>query len=294
MGAELLDREALVRDRLRYVSDLAGLDLARLALHGPEETLVATEYAQPAIFALAAACLDLFRERAGVTAAFYAGHSLGEYTALYAASSLSWEEAAALVVKRGQAIAEACRANPGTMAAVLGLEDDVVAEVCREASAAAGLVVPANFNGPGQVVISGSIPGVSRASELAKERGGKVSPLKVSGAFHSPLVAAAGEAMAPALAAVEIKPPTGTFVPNVTGQPASEPELIRSLLAEQIASPVRWKETMGLLVEGAADAAIEFGHGRVLAGMLKKVKRDFPVTNVYDGASLEAAVADLR
>jgi len=293
MGAELLEREALVRERFHYVSKLADRDLAQLALQGPEETLVATEYAQPAIFALAASCLDLFRDRTGNAAVFYAGHSLGEYTALYAAAALSWEEAAALVVRRGQAIANACRHNPGTMAAILGLEDNAVVEICEEASSH-GTVVPANFNCPGQVVISGTVEGVAKASELAKDRGGKASPLKVSGAFHSPLVAPAGEEMASVLATADLRPPLATFVPNVTGKPESDPERIRELLVKQIAHPVRWTATMELLVAGEADAALEFGHGRVLAGMLKKVKRDFPVYNIYDEASLAAVVADLR
>jgi len=254
---------------------------------------VATENAQPAIFALSAACFDLFGERCPVGADFYAGHSLGEFTALYAAGALSFDEAASLVCRRGRFIAEACAQNPGTMAAVMGLEDDAVEEICREASGA-GVVIPANYNTPGQLVISGSAEGVARAGELARERGGKFIPLKVSGAFHSPLVEAAAERMKEALAGATIEPPGAAFIANASGKAASQPEVIRDLLYKQIAHPVRWTETLDRMVAGGVDTAVEFGHGRVLAGMFKKVKRDVALYNVNDAASLSAAAEACR
>jgi [acyl-carrier-protein] S-malonyltransferase len=293
MGAELFEREPTVGAYFERVSALLGRDLKAITLDGPEETLVATENAQPAIFALSAACFDLFRERCPVAADFYAGHSLGEFTALYAAGALSFDDAASLVCRRGRFIADACAENPGTMAAVMGLEDEAVEEICKDASAA-GPVVPANYNTPGQLVISGCAEGVARAGELAAERGGKFVPLKVSGAFHSPLVAGAAERMKDALKEAAIEPPAAVFIANASGKAASQPEVIRDLLYKQIAHPVRWTQTLDRMVAGDVDTGAEFGHGRVLAGMFKKVKRDVVVHNVNDAASLAAAAEACR
>ncbi|HUU56672.1 MAG TPA: ACP S-malonyltransferase [bacterium] len=293
MGAELFEREPVVDEYFAKVSAALGRDLKAITLAGPEETLVATENAQPAIFALSAACYDLFGERCPVAADFYAGHSLGEFTALYAAGALSFDDAASLVCRRGRFIADACAENPGTMAAVMGLADDAVEDICREASAA-GLVVPANYNTPGQLVISGTAEGVARAGELAGERGGKFVPLKVSGAFHSPLVAGAAERMKDALRGPALEPPNAVFIANASGKAASQPEVIRDLLYKQIAHPVRWSQTLDRMVAGDVSTVVEFGHGRVLSGMFKKVKRDVVVYNVNDAASLEAAAEACR
>ncbi len=293
MGAELFDREPSVGERFAKVSELLGRDLKAITLRGPEETLVATENAQPAIFALSAACFDLFAQRCPVAADFYAGHSLGEYTALYAAGSLSFEDAASLVCRRGQFIADACAESPGTMAAITGLDEATTETICEEASAA-GVVVPANYNTPGQVVVSGSEAGVAEAGRLAGERGGKFIPLKVSGAFHSPLVAGAAERMKEALREVMIQPPAGVFVANASGKAASQPEVVRDLLYKQIYRPVRWSETQERMAAGDVDVAVEFGHGRVLTGMFKKVNRDARIFNVSDEASLAAAAEACR
>jgi [acyl-carrier-protein] S-malonyltransferase len=293
MGAELFEREPLVGEYFGRVSAVLGRDLKAITLEGPEETLVATENAQPAIFALSAACFDLFGERCPLAADFYAGHSLGEYTALYAAGALSFDDAAALVSRRGQFIADACAQNAGTMAAVMRLDDAAVEGICEEASAA-GVVVPANYNTPGQVVVSGSEAGVARAGELAGERGGKFVPLKVSGAFHSPLVAAAAERMKEALREFMIQTPAGVFVANASGKAAGQPEVIRDLLYKQISRPVRWSETLERMTAGDVDTVVEFGHGRVLTGMFKKVNRDARIFNVGDEASLAAAAEAFR
>lgn len=289
MGADLFAADPRFDAYFQKASEKLGRDLKAIALQGPEEALVATENAQPAIFCLSAACLDAFREQCpSARADFFAGHSLGEYTALYAAGALAFDEALMLVCKRGAFVAAAGAAQPGTMGAVLGLEDNVVEELCREA-AAAGLVVPANYNTPGQVVVSGTPAGVAHAGELAAARGGKFSPLKVSGAFHSPLVADAAAKMKDALAGAAIQTPAPTFIANVTGEPASDPELIRDLLYRQIDHPVRWRQTQDRMVADGVETIIEFGNGRVLAGMFKKVKRDAKLLNVFDGASLAAA-----
>jgi len=291
MGAEFFAADPRFDDYSRRASEQLGRDLKAIALQGPEETLVATENAQPAIFCLSAACLDAFREKCSPGRAdYYAGHSLGEYTALYAAGALAFDDALALVCKRGAYVAAAGAARPGTMGAVLGLEDGVVENICLEASAA-GLVVPANYNTQGQVVVSGTPAGVARAGELAVARGGKFSPLKVSGAFHSPLVVDAAEKMKASLVGVPIGIPRGEFIPNVTGEVEDNAEAIRELLYQQIASPVRWGKTMETMIAGGVTTIIEFGHGRVLSGMFKKAKRDIKTFNVFDEASLTAAVA---
>ncbi len=293
MGAELFAQEPLLREYFAKVSGTLGRGLEEITLEGPEETLVATENAQPAIFALSAACFDLFRKRCPTTADFYAGHSLGEYTALYAAGALTLDDAISSVCRRGELIAAACAANAGTMAAVLGMEDDAVEELCDEA-AAAGTVVPANYNTPGQVVVSGTAAAVTRVGELAASRGAKFRPLKVSGAFHSPLVAMAGEQMKDVLRTIRVEPPAGTFLANASGKAAGQPEVIRDLLAKQIVRPVRWREALERMVRGGVDVAVEFGHGRVLAGMFKKVKRDVRVFSVGDEAGLDAAASACR
>jgi [acyl-carrier-protein] S-malonyltransferase len=293
MGAELFERAPLLDEYFGIISEKLGRDLKAITLTGPEETLVATENAQPAIFALSAACFDLFGEQCPSAAAFYAGHSLGEYTALYAAGALSFDDAATLVCRRGEFIADSCAQNPGTMAAVMRLDDAAVEEICKEASSA-GVVVPANFNTPGQIVVSGSEAGVARAGDLAAERGGKFVPLKVSGAFHSPLVADAAERMKETLAGFCIQTPTATFIANASGEAASRPEIIRDLLYKQISHPVRWTQTLGVMTTGGVDTVVEFGHGRVLTGMFKKVKRDARIFNVGDEASLASAAEACR
>jgi len=294
MGAPLFAADAGIGDYFARASALLGRDLKKITLEGPEATLVATENAQPAIFCLAAACYDIFRSKYAETRGegFYAGHSLGEYTALYAAGALDFDTALGLVCRRGQYVADAGAAAPGTMGAVLGLEDGAVEELCRDASSA-GVVVPANYNAPGQVVISGEPAAVAKAGELAAARGGKFTALKVSGAFHSPLVAPAAERMRGELAAATVAAPRGTFLPNVTAAPAADPAVVRDALYRQIASPVRWRATMDYMLGEGVTAAVEFGHGRVLAGVFKKVKRDLPVFNVADEASADAAAAAL-
>jgi [acyl-carrier-protein] S-malonyltransferase len=292
MGRAMADAFPEVGERFAAVGDVLGRDVLDIALNGPAETLVATENAQPAIFALSAACLDVFRKESDVAPDWTAGHSLGEYTALYCAGSLDYDTAARLVCRRGEFVAEACAENPGTMAAVLKLADGDVEEVCKEASDV-GPVVAANFNTPGQVVVSGSEEGVAEASRLAGERGGRAIPLKVSGAFHSPLIAAAGERMREVLADAAIEPPGCMFVANASGKAASQPDVIRDLLYKQITRPVLWTHTMDRMLADGVDTFVEFGHGAVLTGMVKKMAPGVRRLQVNDPGSLENALAEL-
>jgi [acyl-carrier-protein] S-malonyltransferase len=292
MGSAMADAFPEVRERFAVVSDVLGRNLLDIALTGPTETLVATENAQPAIFALSAACLDVFRKESNLKPDWTAGHSLGEYTALYSAESLDYNTASRLVCNRGEFVAEACAENPGTMAAILKLSDADVEGICKEASTA-GLVVPANFNTPGQVVISGNEEGVAEASRLANEKGGRAIPLKVSGPFHSSLIAEAGERMREVLAGATIEPPGCMFVANASGKAASQPEVIRDLLYKQITRPVLWTHTMDRMLAGGVDTFVEFGHGTVLAGMVKKMAPEAKRINVRDPETLENALRKL-
>lgn len=281
-----------VAERFEVTSDLLGRDLLAIALNGPAETLVATENAQPAIFAFSAACLDIFRSNGGPEPDWTAGHSLGEYTALYSARSLDYDTAARLVCRRGEFIAEACAQNSGTMAAVLNLSDGEVEELCRSALKS-GTVVAANFNTPGQVVISGTEEAVAEAAQLAAEIGARVIPLKVSGPFHSPLVAEAGERMREELKHARIEPPEYMFIANASGKAASQPEVIRDLLYKQITRPVLWSHTIDRMLAGGVDTFVEFGHGNVLTGMVKKMAPTARRINVRDPQTLENALKEL-
>jgi [acyl-carrier-protein] S-malonyltransferase len=292
MGSAMAGVFPEMRERFAVVSDFLGRDLLDIALDGPADVLIATENAQPAIFALSAACLDVFRKESNVKPDWTAGHSLGEYTALYCAGSLDYDTAARLVCRRGEFIADACAENPGTMAAVLKLADGDVEEICKEASSV-GPVVPANFNTPGQIVVSGSEDGVAEASRLAGERGGRAIPLKVSGPFHSPLIAEAGERMRGALADAAVEPPRCMFVANASGKAASQPEVIRDLLYKQITRPVLWTHTMDRMLADGVDTFVEFGHGTVLTGMVKKIAPEARRINVSDPVNLENALREL-
>jgi [acyl-carrier-protein] S-malonyltransferase len=292
MGLAMADAFPEVGERFAVVSDFSGRDLLDIALNGPADILIATENAQPAIFALSAVCLDVFRKESNFKPDWTAGHSLGEYSALYCAGSFDYDTAARLVCRRGEFVADACTENRGTMAAVLKLSDADVEGICKEASAV-GLVVTANFNTPGQVVVSGTEEGVAEASRLANEKGGRAIPLKVSGPFHSPLIAEAGERMREMLAGVVIEPPGCMFVANASGKAASQPEVIRDLLYKQITRPVLWTHTMDRMLADGVDTFVEFGHGTVLTGMVKKMAPEARRINVSDPGNLESALKEL-
>jgi [acyl-carrier-protein] S-malonyltransferase len=199
-----------------------------------------------------------------------AGHSLGEYSALVVSGALDFEEALALVKDRAQSMQDACEANPGAMAAVIGLDASVVEQICAETRG--GVVDIANINSPGQVVISGEPEAVKAACEIAKERGAKRAiPLKVSGAFHSRLMKSAAEKFHPSISSANISPPEKSFLPNVSASITQDPEQIRLGLAEQICSPVRWRATIEKMICEGVDTFIEVGPGKILTGLLKRI-----------------------
>lgn len=286
MGAKLADSFAPAKALLDKANQVLGFDLADILRNGPEDRLVRTDITQPAIFTVSAMAMEAVKD-AGVACDYMAGHSLGEYSALYAAGAFSFEEGLALVRLRGQLMAQAGEKSPGAMAAVLGLDPDKLAAVLLEASAA-GLVVAANYNSPGQIVISGTVAGVEAASRLAEAAGAKkVVRLAVSGAFHSPLMEFAVPGFKEGLAKVSVKAPKVPLISNVEAAPVSEPEAIKSLLLKQLTSPVRWVESMQKAIGLGCGEALEVGPGKVLMGLARGISRDLKVTPVENPEDLK-------
>ncbi|HEY0970988.1 MAG TPA: ACP S-malonyltransferase [Gemmatimonadales bacterium] len=273
MGRELAGSFAAARAAFDAVDAALGTPLSRLCFDGPADELTLTHNAQPALYAHGAAAWavvgDSLRDR--VVAA--AGHSLGEFTAYHAAGTLSLADGARLVRRRGELMLAAGEARPGAMAAVLGDISEPIEALCERATAEAGLVVPANYNAPGQLVVSGDAAGVDRLAELAKEAGAKrAMRLNVSGAFHSPLMQPAAEGLGVALADATFGDPAFPVASNVTAELVSEGAAARELLVRQLTSPVRWTELVGMLVARHPDALyVELGPGNVLTGLMKRI-----------------------
>lgn len=284
MGKKLAESFAPAKAILDKANSVLGFDLADILFNGPEDRLVKTDITQPAIFTVSAMALEAVKD-AGVTFDYVAGHSLGEYSALYAAGAFSFEDGLALVRLRGQLMAQAGDKSPGAMAAILGLDPEKLGAVLRDASSA-GVVVAANYNSPGQIVISGSVAGVEAASKLAEPAGAKkVVRLAVSGAFHSPLMEFAVPGLKDGLAKVKVSAPKVPLISNVEAAPVSDPETIKSLLIKQLTSSVRWVESMQKALSLGATEALEVGPGKVLMGLARGISRDMkvtPVENVED------------
>lgn len=269
MGKDLYEHSADVRRLYEFASDQLSADIARISFEGPAEELKKTKFTQPAIMLHSLAVLTVMQNELPQFQ-FAAGHSLGEYAALAAAGVLRFTDAIAAVVRRAALMEEACVKNPGTMAAVMGLDDAALEKVCSEASDV-GTVVPANFNSNNQTVISGHIPAVQKACELAKAAGAKRAiMLEVGGAFHSPLMASAREGLAAYLKDMVILPSRQQVVANVTARPAATGDEIKQLLVEQVTAPVRWAQTMSYLTGEGVTRVIEVGPGKVLTGMAKR------------------------
>ena len=272
MGKDLADRFPIARDTFAEIDDALGAHLSRIMWEGPESELVLTHNTQPAILAHSAAVLAVVRERLG-DMALAAGHSLGEYSAYIAAGSLSVADAARLVRRRGELMLEAGQARPGAMSAVLGLDTEAVALCCAEASGADGVAVAANLNAPDQTVISGDPDAVAAAGERCKAAGAKrVLPLKVSGAFHSPLMAPAVPGLRDVLGEVEFREPAFPVVANATASPVGTADEAKALLVDQLTAPVRWVDCMQTAARLHPEARfLEVGPGSVLTGLLKRI-----------------------
>jgi [acyl-carrier-protein] S-malonyltransferase len=272
MGKDLAERFPAARDTFAAIDEALGSSLSRLMWQGPEDDLTLTHNTQPAILAHSAAVLAVVGERLGPVAAA-AGHSLGEYSAHIAAGTLTAVDAARLVRRRGELMFTAGQERPGAMAAVLGLATEEVEAACDEASGPDGIAVPANLNAPDQTVISGDPAGVTRAGERCKARGAKrVIPLKVSGAFHSPLMAPAVDGLREALTEASFADPVFPVIANASGEAVRTGVDAKRLLVDQLTAPVRWVACMQAAAALAPGATfIEIGPGNVLAGLVKRI-----------------------
>jgi [acyl-carrier-protein] S-malonyltransferase len=267
--------------------------LSSLCFEGPEEILKRTENTQPALYLVSAATLHALRE-AGITPDAVAGHSLGEYTALHAASVLDFESGLLTVRERGLAFAAAGAERPGAMAAIIGLPGAKVAEICASVSTDTEVAVTANYNEPSQTVISGDPAAVERAREACTAAGAKRAlPLPVSGAFHSPLVASAAERLRAFFANVQFHTPRIKFVNNVSAEAIDDPEVIQMGLLDQVTFSVRWVECVQKLVELGAEAFVEVGSGKVLAGLAKRIAPEIPVYTTESADSLKKTIEAL-
>ena len=271
MGKDLADAFPEARRVWEEADDALGFALSRLCWEGPDDELTLTRNAQPALLAHSAAVWAVLAD-AGLDVVAAAGHSLGEFSAYHAAGSLGFADALRTVRRRGELMFQGGQARPGTMAAVLGLDDEVVDGVCREASTDDSVVVAAYFNSPGQVVVSGDVAAVERASAMLVSAGAKkVQALNVSGAFHSPLMEVAATGLQEQLDLVQMATPAFPIVSNVTATPVSDAAEGRVLLVQQLTSPVRWTQSVRTMLGLGVESFLEIGPGKVLTGMLKRI-----------------------
>jgi [acyl-carrier-protein] S-malonyltransferase len=278
MGKDLYDRSLIARELFEKANFLLGFRITDLMFNGTDEDLKQTKVTQPAIFIhsaiLAAVLEDSFKPE------MVAGHSLGEFSALVANKALSFEDGLILVSKRAGAMQKACEISPSTMAAIIGLDDKIVEETC---AAINEIVVPANYNCPGQIVISGSNEGIEKAIELLKAKGAKMAvKLAVGGAFHSPLMEPARIELEDAIQETHFSKPICPVYQNVTAKPSTDPDEIKANLVAQLTSPVRWTQTIRNMISDGAALFTEVGPGKVLEGLIKKINKDVAL----DGVSL--------
>ena len=297
MGQALAERFPAARLLFQEVDEALSQNLSRLMFEGPEDELTLTENAQPALLAVSLAVVRVLEREAGLDlarhAAYVAGHSLGEYSALAAAGALSVADAARLVKRRGQAMQKAVPLGQGAMAALLGIEIDAAREVA-EAAADGQICAVANDNSPGQIVVSGHRAAVERAVALAAEQGARRSiMLPVSAPFHSPLMRPAADMMAEALGKSALEAPAAPLVANVTAAATSDPSEIKELLVEQVTRMVRWRESVQLFAENEVEEVVEIGVGRVLAGLVKRIDRTLAAISVGAPSEVEALASRL-
>jgi len=281
MGRDLYESSRAARAVFDEADAALGFSLSRLCFHGPEDDLRQTVNAQPAIMTMSIACLRAtaeMKEQAGIPLhpLFVAGHSLGEYTALVAANVLDFGDGVCLVRERGRLMQEAGLSRPGGMVAILGLDEAAVREICRESGAEV-----ANFNSPGQIVISGSKRALGRAMRLAEKRKArKVIPLQVSGAFHSSLMQPAANGMAEAIGKLSFRRPTIPIIGNSTGGPVTTADAVKAELLSQLTSPVQWQGSVEYMASSGVKTFVEFGPGRALAGLIKRIRDGLEVLNI--------------
>jgi len=284
MAKDLFDKSVEAKEMIKTADDALGINLSYIMFNGPEDQLKQTEFTQPAIFLHSVIIASLVRSLQPEASA---GHSLGEYSALVSANAIQFYDAIKLVRSRGKAMQQAGIDNPGTLAAIVGLDANKVIELCNEASAV-GIVQCANFNSPGQIVISGSIDGVRKAMELCKANGAKLAKeLVVSGAFHSPLMQSAKDTLLDALVFTSFYDAKFPVYANVTAKPVTKKDEIKNLLHQQVTSPVRWEETIRNMITDGFDEFYEIGPGKVLQGLVKRINPDVKLIGIDKYEDLE-------
>jgi [acyl-carrier-protein] S-malonyltransferase len=291
MGRAFCEEYAVARDLFAQANAILGFDLQALCFDGPEEALKATENAQVALYTTSVAAFRCFSEVCPVKPDAVAGHSVGEYAALTAAGVLDFAEGLRLVRTRGELMREAGKRTPGTMAAVLGLEAPAAREACEEARAATGKIVTiANYNGGGQIVISGEVEAVEKAGEIAKAKGAKrVLPIPVSGAFHSPLMVTAGDTLFDSISRATFRKPSVRIISNVDADYLETPNDLMSALTRQVSGSVRWEESIQRLRNDGVETFVELGSGEVLTGLMRRIDKSAQAISVYDKPTLDAA-----
>lgn len=289
MGKELADTFAVARHLFEEADDALGFKLSSLCFAGSDADLKLTANTQPAILTASIAVLKVVRQETGLKAEYAAGHSLGEYSALVCSGALSFADAVRTVRARGTFMQEAVPVGTGTMAAMLGVESDVLEEICREA-AEGEVVSPANFNSPGQIVIAGSVAAVARAIEIAKGRGfRKAMLLPVSAPFHCALMKPAADRLAAVLDAITVHDMNVPVIANADAAPNSDRERVRPLLVTQVCSPVLWEQSVNAMSALGVTRFIELGPGKVLSGLVKRINKEALPANIEDVAGIKAA-----
>ncbi len=289
MLSEIATEHDVVKETFQQASDALSYDLWDLVSNGPEETLNQTDRTQPAMLTAGIAMWRVWQSVSDIKPDYFAGHSLGEYTALVAAEAIDFNDAVKLVELRGQFMQQAVPAGEGAMAAILGLDDDVVRDVCNEASAI-GVVEAVNFNSPGQVVIAGSTAAVKKATEIATDKGAKRALiLPVSVPSHCALMRPAAEQLAQKLDEIKIHMPTTPVIHNASVTAAEDVTSVKSLLAQQLYSPVRWVETVQWFASQNVSQLVECGPGKVLAGLTKRIDKSVNAVPLFDLTTLEKA-----
>ena len=277
MASDLFENSVEAKEMIKTADDALGINLSYILFNGPEEQLKQSEFTQPAIFLHSVVLASIIRT---LNADVVTGHSVGEYSALVAAGAVQFYEAVKLVRERGIAMTQAGIKQPGTMAAVVGLDENSVVDCCNEASSA-GIVQCANFNSPGQIVISGDVNGVRKAMELCKSKGAKlVKELQVSGAFHSPLMNSAKERLKTILDGAHFYDARIPVYANVTAKPMSNKDEIKNLLYEQLTAPVLWVEIINNMIEDGIEEFYEIGPGKVLQGLVKRINPDVKIFGI--------------
>ncbi|MDB6062115.1 MAG: malonyl CoA-acyl carrier protein transacylase [Verrucomicrobiaceae bacterium] len=292
MLADIAAAYPIVSDTFSEASDALGYDMWSLIQAGPQEELNLTEKTQPILLTSSVALWRVWQQRSGLKPSVLAGHSLGEFSALVCADALNFTDAVKLVRARGQFMQTAVPVGEGAMAAVLGMDDEQLIQICREASAQGGVVEAVNFNSPGQVVIAGTVAAVDKAIELCKAAGSKRAlPLPVSAPFHTSLMRPAGEKLRAAMADLNFSTPSIPVVHNVNAKPESDPEKIKTILFEQIFSPVLWSDCVAYIAQQGITTAVECGPGKVLGGLIKRIDKSVNCFSIEDSAGLDAALS---